>query len=123
MSKDIQEASNEAYSLLFDKEMAQLIVKATEDPEAEEELNGHILEMKLITTNHDSETHRWALLLGTGGPAYRVVVTANFNGEVTDADFQFQDWFQPWTSATNQDKNLLIDFASACGLIYETLEQ
>lgn len=117
--KTWQERVNMEYELQFDNDMKELIDKATGKLEGENELADHILEMKLITTHHDSDTKEWSIVLGTGGPAYRVLATVDEKGEVIDADFQFQDWFQPWTSATNQDKELMIDFAQACGISLE----
>ena len=43
------------------------------------------------------ETMEFSILLGTGGPADRVLVTTDFSGEVETATYQYQDWFQPWT--------------------------
>lgn len=117
---DIQARANESYELLFDDEQKQLIAKAAEgDTQAEQELSEQVLALSLKTTNHQNETRTWVIDLGTGGPAYRIKVKTDFNGEVIDADYQFQDWFEPWTSATNQDKELVIDFVSALGLIFE----
>lgn len=117
--KTIQDKADISYSLIFDKEMVDLIHKATEDTDAEEELAANVLELKLEDTHHSRGTKVWSLLLGTGGPAYRILATADSKGEVIDAVFEYQDWFKPWTAANNQDKELLIDFVSSCKLIYE----
>lgn len=40
-----------------------------------------------------------------GWACNRVLVTTDMDGQVEDVDFQYQDWFTPWTSAYDQDTN------------------
>ena len=51
------------------------------------------------------------ILITTGGPAARVVVQVDIDGQVVSADFQFQGWFQPWYSPEGQDHRMLTDWA------------
>jgi hypothetical protein len=39
----------------------------------------------------------FCILLGTGGPAVRIIGELNEHGEPTRARLQTQDWFTPWT--------------------------
>lgn len=64
------------------------------------------------------EQCEWEILLGTGGPADRVLVTADYSGEIEDADYEFQDWFQPWTRAHGQNADAVRDFAETVGGYY-----
>ena len=53
----------------------------------------------------------YRILLGTGGPASRIVGDLDEYGQPTNARFEFQDWFKPWTAANDlsdeQEKTLL----------------
>jgi hypothetical protein len=53
----------------------------------------------------------WEILVTTGGPAARVVVEVNADGEVRWADFQYQEPHQPWYSPEDQDHRMLTDWA------------
>lgn len=64
-------------------------------------------------THGFSSSCQWEILLSTGGPATRVVVSIDDNETVTWADFQYQSWFQSWTSAERQDHEMLADWADA----------
>jgi len=44
----------------------------------------------------DGTPEEFKILLGTGGPAVRIVGELN-RGEVTSARLEAQDWFLPWT--------------------------
>jgi hypothetical protein len=53
----------------------------------------------------------YRILLGTGGPATRIIGDLDEYGQPTNATFQFQDWCKPWTAANDlseeQEKTLL----------------
>lgn len=53
----------------------------------------------------------WSILLGTGGPADRVMVVCDYGGDIQSASYQYQDWFTLWTDADSQDEMLVADFA------------
>ena len=57
------------------------------------------------------EEMEFSVLIGTGGPADRVLVTTDLQGEVENATYQFQDWFTPWTEARDQDSSVVEAFA------------
>lgn len=57
---------------------------------------------------------RWyMILLGTGGPAARIIGQLSEHHEPESATFQFQDWFKPWTDAqlSSEDEKTLLEFA------------
>lgn len=119
--KDIQAAANEAYASRFDAETQALIETASgsgryEDYEdALEQLQEQPLSFDKLITDHRRETIDWEILLGTGGPADRVIVRTDFDGNIETAWYEFQDWFQPWTRAEDQDENLVIRYAEIVG--------
>ena len=53
------------------------------------------------------------ILLGTGGPASRIVGTLSEYAEPDSARFEYQDWFQPWTEArlSEEQNATLLEFA------------
>jgi hypothetical protein len=55
------------------------------------------------------EAEEYEILLGTGGPAHRIIGTLD-RGQPDTARFEYQDWFKPWTAAetsSEQDETLL----------------
>jgi hypothetical protein len=54
------------------------------------------------TANHleRQSPEEFYILLGTGGPATRIIGELNEHGEPTRARIQAQDWFKPWTDYT-----------------------
>ncbi len=47
-------------------------------------------------SREDMEPEEFELLLGTGGPAVRIIGEIS-NGEPCNPQLQVQDWFKPWT--------------------------
>ena len=43
------------------------------------------------------------ILLGTGGPAYRLWGTIDMHGCADKVEYQTQDWFEPWTMQVLDD--------------------
>lgn len=50
------------------------------------------------------------ILLGTGGPATRIIGELNEHGEPTRARIQAQDWGTPWTDYIGSDQNTLLSY-------------
>ena len=61
-----------------------------------------------------SKPNEYFILLGTGGPASRILGELNHYCEPTSAVFQYQDWFKPWTVAhtTTEEDATLLEYAS-----------
>ena len=68
-----------------------------------EEIHQYPLEVK--------KTQGYELLLGTGGPAVRIVGKLNEYGEPETAELQGQDWGTRWERTENQDEKTLLQFA------------
>lgn len=54
------------------------------------------------------------ILLGTGGPASRIVGELDEYGQPTSATYEFQDWFKPWTAAddlSDEEEATLLEYA------------
>lgn len=81
-----------------------------------EEMNDRLTEMPLcvdlVAIYPPQDRCEWSILLGTGGPADRVLVTTDLNGDIEAAVYQYQDWFTPWTDAHDQDYELVKRFAA-----------
>jgi len=70
-----------------------------------------------ITNNYGIEKKTFHIItLSGGGPASRVI----YYGEDQDAQYQFQDWYEPWTTAelTKEQQHTLNLW---CGRFFEYL--
>jgi hypothetical protein len=112
----IEQQAQEYYELVFDDETRALLDKAEGgDEDACERLQEMPCAVTKYATYHQEETTEWHIELAAGGPAARLVVMANEYGEVSEARFEFQDWFTPWTPAANQDGDMVRRFAQMVG--------
>lgn len=116
---EIQQAADEHYQSRFG-EIKRLIRLENECDERghfdwseaiRERLNEMALCVECVTIYPQRKECEWEILLGTGGPADRVLVTTDFDGEVDSATYQHQDWFTLWTDAHGQDSELVEAFA------------
>ena len=108
-------AACDYYEACFGDHLAELSLVSSDDIDDECEALGFDLESILsidLVTHAPYGNCQWAVLLTTGGPAARVLVHTDEKGDVCDAVFQYQDWFQPWYAPENQDRDLLIRWAS-----------
>jgi hypothetical protein len=65
-------------------------------------------------TQEDAKPIEYRILLGTGGPATRIVGELDEYGQPTNAVFEYQDWFKPWAPAndlTNAETKTLLEYA------------
>lgn len=61
----------------------------------------------------DGEVVEFEILLGTGGPATRIIGDLNGHGEPVRAVMQSQDWGTLWTTlhnTTEDERDLLLDY-------------
>ena len=105
---DFQTEANNYYLSRF-ADIRELLDSDSDD--ATEQLQEMLLSVELIAVHPNYEACEWAILIGTGGPADRVLVQTDMGGEIDNATYQYQDWFQPWTKASNQDRELVERFA------------
>jgi len=95
----------------------------SEDNEAEDEarrtIDAHPLSVQVRGGWHTPGcggrvAEEFEILLGTGGPASRIIGELNEYAEPDSARFEYQDWFKPWTPALNlsEDQNeAILEFA------------
>lgn len=95
------------------EELAELEAAAG-DCESEEEARERIHEDPLslqfrsdwCSSREGMEPAEFELLLGTGGPAVRIIGDIN-RGSPSRPRLQVQDWFQPWTEYLDADEDIL----------------
>jgi len=90
-----------------EKEELKELREAAGDCESREDAEQRIHENSLSVQVRSSEWHEvgaepappdeFEILLGTGGPATRIIGEFNEHGEPTRAQIQAQDWGTPWT--------------------------
>lgn len=121
--QEMRTVANDHYRSRFDEigRILHLIERCTEygHDEWADELRQRLMEMPLCvdlqSIDVPNETARWSVLLGTGGPADRVLVEADWDGGIERATYQHQDWFTPWIDATDQDDDTVVAFAEVAG--------
>ena len=59
----------------------------------------------------DTKPEEYNLLLGTGGPATRIIGTLNDYGEPETARLEVQNWFKPWTEYTDVNDKVLLTYS------------
>lgn len=81
---------------------------------AKERIDEGPLEIKTDKGERYDGTRHYMILLGTGGPASRIIGELNQYGEAESATFQYQDWYKPWTDAelSDTDEKTLLEYAS-----------
>lgn len=124
MEKEIQKEANDSYSILFDKEMIQKIELATINKEAADELAHTYIKYGIKFEGQEKRLNGnkfWSIPLGVVlNYEYRVFFKTDYKGEVFEAYYQCRNGVSDWVGATNQDFELLINFASSCQQTYET---
>ena len=61
-----------------------------------------------------AKPEEYNILLGTGGPASRIIGDLDEDGHPISAHYEYQDWFKPWTRARlrGDDEDVLLRWAS-----------
>jgi len=61
----------------------------------------------------DRKPAEYSILLGTGGPASRIIGKLDRWCQPETAIFEYQDWFKPWTAArtTVEEDAILLEYA------------
>lgn len=98
------------------EELAEL-EKAAGDCESREDAENRIMEDPLSLQvrggwhglGEESEDAEFELLLGTGGPAVRIMGELR-DGEPYRAWLEVQDWGKPWTRYYNVESSTLLDY-------------
>tara|TARA_R100000808_G_C2046943_1_gene84062 strand:+ start:136 stop:516 length:381 start_codon:yes stop_codon:yes gene_type:complete len=116
----IQERSNESATNWIDltqEEMKEFdSIMGSNEFRNDDEETLEILEQSL-TNNYGIESKTFHIItLSGGGPASRVL----YYGEFQNAEYQFQDWFEPWTTAElTEDQQHTLNLW--CGRFFEYL--
>lgn len=103
-----------------DAELAERLEAAAGDCENEDDARQRIDEDSLSielggwwTPGSEPEPTEYRILLGTGGPAVRIVGDLDRGNEPASAVLEVQDWFKPWTeyrSADRDDDEILLAY-------------
>lgn len=102
------------------EELSEL-VKAAGDCESREAAEQWIQEDPLsvevrtgwYTPGGEAEPEEFNILLGTGGPAVRIIGDLGMFNVPSSATLQVQDWFTPWTDYRGGDRDTLLTYARA----------
>lgn len=84
---------------------------AAEDRAREMPLSVMVRMRDWVAPGEELKADQFEILLGTGGPAVRILGRLNEYGEPETAELQGQDWFTPWQRTHGQDADALVDFA------------
>lgn len=65
------------------------------------------------TAGEAGEIEEYFILLGTGGPAARIVGELDGFKQPSSAHFEYQDWGKPWTKAllSGEEEDTLLEYA------------
>lgn len=109
--KTIFEEADESWEFCKKEIARQIKVLNGKDEKKAEAMREEIQEKALeVGTKTDFDgSKQYMILLGTGGPAMRIYGELNEHNEPETAEYQFQNWFTPWTTAegSRNDENLL----------------
>ncbi len=80
---------------------------------AQEAIYESPLEVKADAGERFDGTRRYMILLGTGGPASRITGRLDDSGHPETAEFEYQDWGEPWTPAelSREEEATLLEWA------------
>lgn len=101
--KEMVDALNVADSHTDEYEKARQVIE--EDPLSIEVRS----DWRAPTEGGDESPAEYRILLGTGGPAVRLVGELD-RGEPTTARLEVQDWFQPWTEYRESNESVLLSY-------------
>ena len=120
METDIQTEANRWYEDIFGgaDRKKQIELAFSKGGELASRLQDEVYGFTHWATYWELEEKEYFIELGNN-PEVRLVVKTDLRGVVKSADFQFQDEFEPWTSAENQDVELLNTYAKIVGLYEE----
>ena len=114
--KDFQKETNES-AISHIESIKEMLKKAnSKNTETAEQGQTEIDEdpLEIATGKEFDGTRTYMILLGTGGPAMRIIGELNEYDQPDTAKYQFQDWFTPWTTAeiTEEQEQTLIQYAN-----------
>jgi hypothetical protein len=106
-----------AWNAEYAQELAELVAAAGEcesRENAEQRIQEDPLSIEVrsgwTTLDQPLQAEEFNILLGTGGPAVRIVGELDMDREPTRAWLEVQDWFLPWTRYHQADVNVLLAY-------------
>jgi hypothetical protein len=113
--KPFQEVANE-----HGHNAAEWMREALDDEEQRDRITENALEVQVRSgwyspgDEKNAKPVEYFILLGTGGPATRIKGELDEYGQPETANFEYQDWFKPWTAANNltdEEAATLLEYA------------
>lgn len=110
--KDFQTVTNE-YAARAIENLRELLDSCTDEddsPVQEDPLSVEVRSGWYAPSATPVVAEEYCILLGTGGPASRIIGDLDSYGQPENARFEYQDWFKPWTPAqtsSEQDETML----------------
>ena len=113
--KDFQTVTNE-----YAKHSIARMREELDDEEERERIPESVLSVEVRSDWHTpgdpaaANLAEYRILLGTGGPAAQIVGELDEYRQPTNAKYQYQDWFKPWTDAqlTDEEEKTLLEYAN-----------
>jgi hypothetical protein len=116
-ARRLAEAALKAWHKENGAELAQLADDSngcTDADHARQSIEEEPLSVEVRSGWHDPgavcETAEFCILLGTGGPAVRIVGDLGPHNEPETAHLEVQDWYKPWTEYTDTDQDVLLAY-------------
>lgn len=107
MTKEM--TSQEKTQFAANLEFANFLTYAPDElKEAQKEDSDGVDALEIATGKDFDGTKTFMILLGTGGPAMRIIGELNEYGEPITAKYQYQDWFTEWTTAEGSEDNEIV---------------
>ncbi len=97
------------------KELEEAAGDCESEDDARERIQEDPLSLRIFGEKRDGEweADNYELLLGTGGPAVRIVGDLGEHGEAGSARLEVQDWFKPWTEYAQTDDDVLMAYVGS----------
>ena len=111
--KDFQTQANE-YAESAIQNIRELLEQCTDDDDSPVQEDPLSVEVRSgwysFGPDADAKPAEFCILLGTGGPASRIIGDLDEYGQPENPRFEYQDWGKPWTEARptpEQDETML----------------
>ena len=116
--KDFQTQANE-YAESAIQNIRELLDKCTEDDDSPVQQDPLSVEVRsgwygvMGGSSSGQKPAEYCILLGTGGPASRIIGDLDEYGQAENARFEYQDWGKPWTEArvTAEQEKTMLEYA------------
>jgi hypothetical protein len=113
--KDFQTQANEYAegSIAGLRELLNQCTDEDDSPVQEDPLSVEVRSGWHFPGDVDARPEEFCILLGTGGPASRIIGNLDDYGQPGDCRFEYQDWGKPWTEArtTPKQDSTMLEYA------------